>query len=185
MKEIMPSATQEIGMSVAEFHLSAVSGGIVSLQKLLENKRGAVVAFWSSVCSHCVRYDRYLNGFAQQHPDLGLVAIVSREEETPDQLLATAAARKLTFPIVHDRRCAVATQWFVRQTPRVFLIDSNGVLRYRGAIDNYKYPGDIEYSAYLEPVITQFLLGNPLGRTETASFGCAIQSVYYSLPKAL
>jgi len=59
------------------------------------------------------------------------------------------------------------------------------VLRYRGAIDNFKYPQDPEYVAYLDPAIRQFLDGKPISRTETASFGCAIQSVYYNLPKAL
>ncbi len=31
--------------------------------------------FWSGVYSHCVRYDKYLNSFAQLHPDLALVAV--------------------------------------------------------------------------------------------------------------
>ena len=42
-----------------------------------------------------------------------------------------------------------------------------------------------EHIAYLDPAISQFLAGEPLIRTETASFGCAIRSVYYILPKAL
>jgi len=33
--------------------------------------------------------------------------------------------------------------------------------------------------------IGEFLQGQPIARTETASYGCAIQSVYYILPRAL
>jgi hypothetical protein len=58
-------------------------------------------------------------------------------------------------------------------------------LLYRGAIDNFKYPGDPEYLAYLDPAVNSFLAGEPIARKETASFGCAIQSVYYILPKPL
>ena len=79
----------------------------------------------------------------------------------------------------------MASQWFTRQTPRAFLLDASGALLYRGAIDNYKYPDDPEYIPYLEPAIEQFLKGEPIARQETASYGCAIQSVYYTLPKAL
>ena len=79
----------------------------------------------------------------------------------------------------------VADKWFTRQTPRAFLLDSNGALLYRGAIDNYKFPDDPEYIAYLEPALEQFLKGEPIARPETASYGCAIQSVYYTLGKAL
>ena len=176
---------QEIGAPVGDFNLAAIDGEKVGLRGLLEDKKGAVVVFWSGVCSHCVLYDRYLNDFAQQHPDIGMVAIASRHGETPDQIRTIITERKLTFPILHDPGGRVAEQWFTQQTPRVFLIDSNGVLLYRGAIDNYKYPEDPAHVLYLEPAITQFLAGGPLTRTETASFGCAIQSVYYNLPKAL
>jgi len=184
-QEMVAPDTQEIGGTVDDFRLTAIGGGVVGLQTLLEGKNGAVVVFWSSVCSHCTRYDNYLNGFASLHPDLGLAAIASRQEETAAALRAAAAARALLFPILHDPTGSVAKKWFTHQTPRVFLIDSNRVLRYRGAIDNYRYPNDLEYMAYLEPAIAQFLAGKPLTRTEAASFGCAIRSIYYDLPKAL
>jgi hypothetical protein len=64
-------------------------------------------------------------------------------------------------------------------------MDSNRTLLYRGAIDNYKFPEDPEFVAFLDPAIDQFRAGEPISRPETASFGCAIQSVYYTLPKAL
>ena len=58
-------------------------------------------------------------------------------------------------------------------------------LLYRGAIDNYKYPSDPEHQPYLEPAIEDLLAGRPIGRPETASFGCPVESVYYDLPKPL
>ena len=176
---------QEIGLPVADFQLTSIAGGQGSLQTTLSRKKGAVVLFWSSICSHCVRYDSYFNGFPGQYPELGLVALAAREKETVEQIRASAADRRLTFPILHDPDSRIANAWFTQQTPRVFLVDSNRVLRYRGAIDNFKYPGDPEYIAYLDPAIREFLAGQPITRPETASFGCAIQSVYYNLPKAL
>lgn len=176
---------QEIGAPVLDFQLAAINGERVSLQTALKRKRGAVVVFWSSVCSHCARYDGYFNGFSFQHPELTMVAVASREKETVEQLRAAAEERRLTFSILHDPGSRVANRWFTQQTPRVFLIDTDRVLRYRGAIDNFKYPGDPEYVPYLGPAIRQFLAGQPISRPETASFGCAVQSVYYNLPKVL
>ena len=177
---------QEIGLPVADFTLPLISGeGQRSLADFLSGNKGAVVVFWSGVCSHCVRYDDYLNGFRAQHPELGLVAIASRYGERADQIRAVTAQRNLSFPILHDPPGTVAGQWFTQQTPRVFLIDSDRKLLYRGAIDNFKYPEDSDYQAYLEPAIASFLAGAPIARTETASFGCAIQSVYYILPNPL
>jgi hypothetical protein len=97
----------------------------------------------------------------------------------------TMADRGLTFPLVHDPGSLVARKWFTQQTPRAFLMDAERKLVYRGAVDNYKYPGDPEHAAYLLPAIESFLNDEPLSRPETASYGCAIFSVYYILPKAL
>ena len=58
-------------------------------------------------------------------------------------------------------------------------------VQYRGAIDNFQFAGNPEYEEYLEPAISEFLAGRPVSQPETASFGCAIQSVYYQLPKIL
>ena len=177
---------QEIGLPVADFVLPLISGeGERSLADFLAGKRAAVVLFWSGVCSHCHRYDDYLNRFSERHPEVGLVAVASRHGETADQIRATAAERKLTFPLLHDAPGAIARQWYTQQTPRAFLIDAERKLLYRGAIDNFKYPKDSGHEAYLEPAIASFLSGAPIVRNETASFGCAIQSVYYILPKPL
>ena len=63
---------QEIGGLADHFTLPGVNGGQIELSALLDGKKGAVVVFWSGVCSHCIRYDAYLNGFAGSHPDLAL-----------------------------------------------------------------------------------------------------------------
>ena len=177
--------TQHIGETVPIFVLPDLRGTQRTLPSFLEGKKGLVVVFWSETCSHCMRYDAYLNTFAARHPEIGLVAVASRHGEAAEQIRATAAARHLTFPILHDASGTVARQWFTQQTPRVFLLNPQLNLLYRGAIDNFKYPEDPDYQAYLEPAIDAFLAGRPIERVETASFGCAVQSVYYILPKPL
>jgi thiol-disulfide isomerase/thioredoxin len=162
-----------------------ITGEVRTLSSFLEGKKGSVVVFWSETCSHCVHYDDYLNAFAEKYPEIGLVAVASRTGESFEQIRATAAERKLTFPILHDNGGKVARQWFTQQTPRVFLLDPAQRLLYRGAIDNFKYPQDPEYQGYLGPAVEAFLAGRPIVRTETASFGCAVESVYYILPKPL
>jgi peroxiredoxin len=176
---------QDIGAPVPDVTLPLLAGELRPLQSFLDGKRGAVVVFWSGVCSHCVRYDAYLNGFQERYPEIALVAIAARHGETVEQLKAAASERKLRFPLLHDRDGAVARSFYAQQTPRVYLLDPNRVLLYRGAIDNFKYPDDPEFQAYLGPAVEAFLGGKPVARQETASFGCAIQSVYYILPKPL
>jgi hypothetical protein len=177
---------QRFGQALADFALQQVpAGSRLSLSQALAGKKGAVVVFWSGVCSHCVRYDAFLNAFENEHPELSLVAVASRHAETVESIGAAMAERNLKFPMVHDPGGKIAAAWYTQQTPRAFLLDAERTLLYRGAIDNFKYPQDPEYAGHLEQAIGQFLKGEPIGRAETASYGCAIQSVYYNLPKSL
>src|SRR5262245_34251487 len=123
---------QPIGGAVPDFTLSQLGGQSRTLQSFMEGKRGAVVLFWSGVCSHCIRYDGYLNEFSHRHPEIALVGVASRHGETASQLQTTMAQRKLQFSILHDPKGSVAQQYFAEQTPRAYLIDPSRTLLYRG-----------------------------------------------------
>jgi len=182
----MPPIRQGIGLPVHPFQLARLDGqGVGGLLGCLQGRRGAVVAFWSGVCSHCVRYDEYFNTFAARHPELAFIAIASRLSETPALMQASVRERRLTFPILLDEGGTTARHWYAQQTPRCYLVAPDLTLLYRGAIDNFKMPGDPDYLAYLEPAVASYLAGEPIARPETASFGCAIETVYYQIPGQL
>ena len=170
---------------VADFALPVVSGGTGRLSEHLAGKRGALVVFWSGVCSHCVRYDGYLNEFETRYPELAALAVAAREHESRAQLQAIRSQRKLVFPLLHDADRALAHRWFVRQTPTAFLIAADREVIYRGAIDNFKYPRDPAYEPHLDRAIAAFLNGTRPERAETPTFGCPLESVHYNLPKPL
>jgi peroxiredoxin len=174
---------QAIGALMPNFLLALLDGGILSLQSFLVGRKAAVVMFWSSVCSHCRRYDTYLNRLPERYPGLGLLAVASRQTENAEMLRAAMAERGLSFPLVHDAQHTLADAWLVQQTPRVFLLDAERRLIYRGAIDNFKYPADPDYVGYLDAAIDALLVGKAPFRADTPSFGCPVKSVYYTLPK--
>ncbi len=182
-----PRVEQRIGTVLPDIALPSIAPPheTYRLHDMAARGRGALLVFWSSVWSHCTRYDEYLNTFSSRHPTIALTGIASRQGETADDVRAAMQARHLTFPMLYDQGAAVAMQLFTQQTPRVFLVDAESRLIYRGAIDNYKYPEDPEHEAYLEPAIESLLAGRPIARPETPSFGCAIASVYYTIPRPL
>jgi hypothetical protein len=131
---------QKFGEPVSDFSLKTLTGQTISLSSRLDGKKGGLVVIWSSTCSHCVRYDKYLNAFEGHYRDLSLTVVSARQGESLESARLAAAQRKLHFCIVHDPTSEVATKWFTQQTPRAFLIAANRALLYRGAIDNYKFP---------------------------------------------
>ena len=182
----MPNAerTPHIQGRVDDFKLPSLDGKDVALGREIARpgRRGAVVLFWSSICSHCVRYDPYLNEFRERFPMLALLVIASRQNEDARRLRSAASERGLNFPLLHDADRTVARGWQVEQTPRAFLVAPDGRIHYRGAIDNFTDPRDPDHEPYLDHAIEDFLAGRPARRAETPSFGCPIESVYYDLP---
>ncbi|MFT5466224.1 MAG: peroxiredoxin [Verrucomicrobiales bacterium] len=171
----------EVGGPVPEFSLPVIGGGEPeSLASILSGRKGALVVFWSAVCSHCRRYDGYLKEFAANHPELGLVVIAARQGETEPELARTKIQRELDFTLLRDANLETARAWLVNQTPCAFLIDAQQLLVYRGAIDNFKYPKDPDFAPYLEDAIADFLAGKAVRRADSPSFGCPTESVYYN-----
>ena len=62
MSGLGAASSQILGATVEDFALSDLNGEERRLSDFLAGKKGAVVLFWSGICSHCVRYDGYLNG---------------------------------------------------------------------------------------------------------------------------
>lgn len=179
------SEKQKFGEPLGDFSLPDLRGGTVTLSRALEGRKGGLVVFWSGVCTHCVRYAEYLSTFEERHPEIALLALASRHSETVEEINKAVTDQKLRFRILHDVGGRVAGDWYTRQTPRAFLMAPDRTLLYRGAIDNFKYKEDTQFIPYLETAISQFLAGGKVEKQETASFGCAIQSVYYILPRSL
>jgi peroxiredoxin len=174
---------QRIGCPIPDFALPLLDGESLSLHSSLVGRKALVVVFWSGICSHCRRYDDYLNQLSERYPGVGLLVVASRQDESVQMLRATVVERGLRFSLLHDAERTLAHTWLVEQTPRVFLLDPQRRLIYRGAIDNFKYPPDPEFVSYLDAAIEAFLAGQAPSRAETPSFGCPIESVYYRLPK--
>src|SRR5436305_1082541 len=110
---------QIIGEQLPDFVLASVRDerDMWRLSDAALSRRGTVIVFWSSVCSHCVRYDAYFNSLSDVHPDLAFAAVASRHGETAGEIRAALAARGLRFPVLHDADSAVARLFFTQQTP--------------------------------------------------------------------
>jgi peroxiredoxin len=116
---------QRFGEALGDFSLPSLSGDEIALSSVLAGKRGGVVVIWSSTCSHCLRYDKYLNAFEGRHPELSLTVVSARVGETLEAARKAASQRKLAFRLLHDPTSIVAKQWFTQQTPRAFLMDAD------------------------------------------------------------
>jgi hypothetical protein len=77
-------------------------------------------------------------------------------------------------PYLHDESQEVARAFGARTTPDVFVVDREGVLRYRGAPDaDYSDPS--HDAAWLREALDDLLAGAEVRRAETEPVGCSVK----------
>jgi len=163
-----------IGQIAPDFCLPDTEGRI----HRLADYRGQIVIldFWSAECPVSKEFDSYFNQRYQQWVSRGitLLAIDSNSHYEDDMIRQVKVERGLLFPILRDRGNVVADLYDARTTPHVFIIDRDGVLRYRGAIDDRTFRKRVPERHYVEEALAAILAGLPVPQPETEPYGCTI-----------
>jgi hypothetical protein len=89
--------------------------------------------------------------------------------------LEVASTRTPAAParLLMDPNCEVGGLYAVDLTPTFFVIDSQGVIRYRGSFDDNRNAAQVK-SHYCEDALEDVLHDRPVAEALTAPFGCAI-----------
>lgn len=147
----------------------------------LSDYRGKIVVvnFWSCECPHSERTDPTLLK-TQQHGDLTILFIASNRNEVrgrynrvPTCVEEAAKTRGLSI-VLMDEQQTVADLYDAQATPHVFVIDRDGILRYRGAVDDVTFRQRKPTRFFLDEAVDALLNGHLPTLTETPAYGCTI-----------
>lgn len=102
--------------------------------------------------------------------------VASNAQETEAEQRQAAIERGLTL-VLRDPDQIAARLFAAQTTPQCFLVDAEGVLRYRGALDDVTYRKKNAENFYLAEAIRAVLAGEKPEKEETPAYGCAIVSL--------
>ena len=130
-----------LDVPAGDFRLPATDGRTYSLSDIT-GKNGTVIVF---ICNHCPYVLAVIDRLAADARVLmaegfGFAAICANDAETyPEDFFANmrrfAGTHALPFPYLHDETQEVARAYDAVCTPDFFGYDRNGVLKYRGRLD--------------------------------------------------
>jgi|WetSurMetagenome_2_1015567.scaffolds.fasta_scaffold164177_2 peroxiredoxin len=169
------SAAAEIGSKVSNFQLADVSGEAWSLRSY--SGKIVVMVFWSYKCPVSLSYDTRIEELQNRYGSKGVitVAIASSSNESPEEIRANHSNRGMHLPVLLDSEGNVAEKMGATHAPDVFILDGEGILRYRGALDNNKRPGENGRIGYAEEALDSILAGRDVRITETRPLGCSLK----------
>jgi peroxiredoxin len=162
----------QLNFPVPDFELTDIHGNTHRLSDY--RGRIVIVNFWSCECPHSERTDKaILSMFVQWQDDVSMLTIASNLNETPAEVKQVSAARRLPNVLL-DADCRVANLFEAQTTPHVFVIDREGILRYRGAVDDVTFRQRTPSRFFLDEAVESLLGGRLPAVTETPAYGCAI-----------
>ena len=109
----------------------------------------------------------------QWRDDVVILPIAANRSENAEALKIAADARRLPTVLI-DAQCFVADLYEAQTTPHVYVIDREGILRYRGAVDDVTFRKRTPSRFFLDEAVESLLEGHLPTLTESPAYGCTI-----------
>jgi peroxiredoxin/mono/diheme cytochrome c family protein len=156
---------------------------VIDLSALREKHKAIVIVFLGVECPLSNQFAPVLADLHKEYAGKGIafVGINSNAQDGRERVAAHARRHNIPFPVVKDVGNKVADAFTARRTPEVFFVDSSGMIRYQGRIDDQF---GIGYSRAGKPTrrdlaiaLDEILAGKAVSVPRTEASGCRIGRV--------
>jgi len=178
-------ATVQIGEQAPDFTLTDIDGKKHTLADYTAKGQTVVLEWFSPMCPFVKKHYRDDTGtMLNIQKDLNGESIVwlrinsaNANHPAADVDLNKETAQKwgITTPILFDNDGSIGRAYGAKRTPEMYIINSDGILAYHGAIDNKPdaaAPGEVNY---VRNALTQVLAGETVTKSTTKAYGCSIK----------
>lgn len=168
----------KIGEPAPAFTLKDTNGKEFSLSQY---KGKVVVLEWFNqdcpyVQKHHAKFTT-MKDTAAKFSDKGVVWLAIATGGSAD-VKANEKARKdwnISYPVLQDTTGEVGKLYKAKRTPEMYIINTDGVLMYQGAIDDNPSAGELGKVNYVERALTRVLSGETVEQPETRAYGCTVK----------
>lgn len=144
-------------------------------------KNGLVVVFECNHCPYVVASFERLGHMANVCLELGIgfVGINSNDStQYPDDSFENMhhrAEKGMNYPYLHDELQTTAVAWGAKRTPEVYLLNNEGIVIYRGRMDNSPRDPNGVSKRDLMDAIDAHMMGDLPPTQRTESIGCSVK----------
>jgi thiol-disulfide isomerase/thioredoxin len=173
---ILSAQEFKAGSQVADFQVRDLDGRAVSFSSL----KGplTVVTFIATQCPVSNSYNqRMIELYKDYSPkNVKFIFVNANRSEPAGEVREHAKRVGFSFPVYKDPDNVVADHFDAQVTPESYIIDSSGILRYHGSIDDDMNAARVR-TQRLRQALDALLAGKPVPAIETKAFGCTIKRV--------
>lgn len=173
---ILTAQEFKVGSPVSDFQVRDLDGKPVAFTAL----RGpvTVITFIATQCPVSNAYNHRMialyNDYASK--SVKFIFVNANRSEPAGEVRQHAKAVGFVFPVYKDANNVLANRFDAQVTPESYVIDSGGILRYHGSIDDSQNEARIRTRS-LRSALDAVLAGKPVAVPQTKAFGCTIKRV--------
>ena len=173
----------EIGKTVPKdgVKMQDISGKQVSLSDA-KRKNGLLVIFSCNTCPFVVKNESRLKAISLYalKSDFGVITVNSNEgqrdgDDSFDAMKKYQAEKEFGGYYVIDKNDEIANAFGASHTPETYLFNKEGVLVYKGAIDDSPRDESSVKTHFLKDALDATVQGHTVKTTSTKSVGCSIK----------
>lgn len=168
----------KVGEKAPTFSLTDTDGKTVDLAALTKDKKIVVLEWYNPECPYVKKHhlaNKTMSETAKAFKDKNVVWIaVNSGATTSEDNQKSKKTYGIDYPIVMDKGAKVAAAYGAKNTPTMFIINADGVLAYRGAIDDNNDASTLGKKNYVKQALEQILKGETVTEPQTKAYGCHV-----------
>jgi peroxiredoxin len=166
----------KLGSPVSDFQVRDLDGKAVPYSAL----KGpiTVVTFIATECPVSNSYNQRMSDLYRDYTskNVKFIFVNANRSEPANEVREHAKRVGFPFAVYKDPDNVLADRFDAQVTPESFVIDSSGVIRYHGSIDDSMNESRVHVRR-LRAALDALLAGKLVPSTETKAFGCTIKRV--------
>lgn len=103
------------------------------------------------------------------------LAIDSTAHNTPEKSAAWKKEQGFSYPILQDPEGTVGKLYGAKTTPHMYVIDSEGVLRFAGGIDDDPRGRKEKPKNFVKQALAELLAGKEVSEKTSTPYGCTVK----------
>lgn len=183
-KEKEKAEPVDVGAMAPDFTLVDTEGNEHTLSAYLEEEKIVVLEWFNPNCPFVKKHHKKFNSMAETYQNFEEKNVVwlavnsggpGKEGHGVEKNQKAIEEYGIAYPVLMDEKGEVGRMYGAKTTPHLYVISAEGMLLYRGPLDEKPSPSELGDENYVIQIVTQILAGEEIDPEDKKSYGCSVK----------
>jgi peroxiredoxin len=134
---VAPAMAADIGDIAPNIEIATLDGTVKRLSEF-RGRKPVYLVFWNTWCTYCIKKTSRYRKLQEQFGDkIEIIAINTSWSDSPEKMRSFEERYNVNYSLGFDLGELITDRYQVTAVPTEFIVDINGVIRYRNSVPDY------------------------------------------------